>query len=163
MSNKPGDVAEEQDVITQPALPAPNDKVTKFLTREAILAASDIVTEAVDIPEWGGQVMVRALTGEERDSWEESLLVEKKGRNGRTTREANLKNIRAKLVSISTYDADGNRLFTEYDVQVLGKKSASALQRIFKVAQRLSGLTDEEVDDLANDLGNDQSGNSGSH
>lgn len=152
---------EEQETELEPASPSPNGKTMKFLSKADILEVSDLETETVEVPEWGGQVIVRSLSGEERDAWEEGLLVERK-KNGKTTREANLKNIRAKLVAISTVDQDGNRLFTDYDVQALGKKSASALQRIFKVAQRLSGLSDEEVDDLADDLGNDQSGSSGS-
>jgi hypothetical protein len=38
------------------------------LSADAILAADDIVTEAVDCPEWGGKVLVKAMTGAERDS-----------------------------------------------------------------------------------------------
>ena len=34
-----------------------------MLTKEAILAADDLPREKVDVPEWGGEVYVRALTG----------------------------------------------------------------------------------------------------
>ena len=34
-----------------------------LLTRDAILAAADIQTETVPVPEWGGEVAVRPLTG----------------------------------------------------------------------------------------------------
>jgi hypothetical protein len=34
-------------------------------------------------------------------------------------------------------------------VEALGKKSAAALNRVFEVAQRLSGITDDDVEELA--------------
>ena len=34
-----------------------------MLTRDAILNAADLKTEAVPVPEWGGDVLVRGLTG----------------------------------------------------------------------------------------------------
>ena len=58
-------------------------------------------------------------------------------------------NIRAKLASWCCVDAQGGRLFTESDVQALGGKSAAALGRIFDVATRLSGITEEDVDEMA--------------
>ena len=46
----------------------------KLLSRDEILAASDLTKELVEVPEWGGSVYVRAMTGTERDSYEESVL-----------------------------------------------------------------------------------------
>jgi len=43
-------------------------------------------------------------------------------------------------------------LFTDADVKALGMKSAVALQRVFDVAQRLSGITSDDVDELAKEL-----------
>ena len=116
-----------------------------LLSREAILAASDLKTEEVAVPEWGGAVLVRGLTGAERDVYEQSVLTGK-GKN----RDVNLKNARAKLIAMSVIDESGNRLFnTGADVEALGKKSAAAIQRVFEVAQRLSGLSDSDVEELA--------------
>ena len=33
------------------------------LTREQILEADDLPTESLDVPEWGGEVLIRALNG----------------------------------------------------------------------------------------------------
>ena len=38
-----------------------------ILNREQILAANDVKTRIVDVPEWGGSVIVRGLTSLERD------------------------------------------------------------------------------------------------
>ena len=46
----------------------------KFLTRNEILAVDDLQTQKVDVPEWGGSVYVRGLTGSERDALEASIV-----------------------------------------------------------------------------------------
>jgi len=115
-----------------------------LLKRDEILAAMDLPTEDVEVPEWGGTVRVRSLTGAERDTFEASV-VEMRGKRVETHTD----NIRAKLVAAACIGEDGKRLFTEADVEALGGKSASALDRVFGVAQRLSGLTPKDVEDLS--------------
>lgn len=126
-----------------------------FLNREAILAAEDLPRELVEVPEWGGAVYVRALTGAERDQFEASI-VEQRGRDVRM----NMRNIRAKLVALTVVDEDGQRIFTDDDVAALGGKSAAALDRLFAVAQRLSGLSKEDVEELAKNSESVQSADS---
>ena len=126
-----------------------------LLTRDEILQVQDLPTEQVHVPEWGGDVLVRALTGAERDMFEQSI-VEQRGRNTRM----NLRNIRAKLVALTVVDEQGNRIFKDEDVKWLGNKSAAALDRIFEVAQRLSGLRDEDVEELAKNSESDLSDDS---
>jgi len=70
--------------------------------------------------------------------------------------------LRAKLIVRSIVDGDGNRVFTDMDVRALGRKSASALQRIFEVCQRLSRLTDEDVDELVGNSDGTRNGDTGS-
>ena len=43
------------------------------------------------------------------------------------------------------------------DISVLGQKSAAALQRVFNVAQRLSGFSDEDLEELAKNSSDAQS------
>lgn len=131
----------------------------KILSRVEILESEDLRTEVVPVPEWGGAVIVRALAGTERDSYESSIFTTKKGE---TTPELNLQNIRAKLASKTIVDEEGKRLFSDADIVALGLKSAAALDRVFAVAQRLSRLTNEDVKELTAQLGNDQSAASGS-
>ena len=114
-----------------------------YLSRDAILQADDIQVEDVEIPEWGGMVRVRGMTGAQRDAFEASI-VEQRGRKSRV----NLKNLRARLVSLSIVDGEGNLIFSSADVQALGRKSAAGLQRVFNAAQRLSGLSDEDIEEL---------------
>lgn len=121
-----------------------------MLSRDDILKADDIETREVEVPQWGGTVLVRALTGKERDSYEASCMQQ---RGKETVR--NLNNVRAKLVVRSLVDEEGNRIFTDQDANELGKKSAAALDQLFEVAAELSRLTEEDVDDLAGKSGPD--------
>ena len=127
-----------------------------YLTRDAILQREDIVTEDVEVPEWGGTVRVRGMSGVERDKFEAGLIQQPVA-NGRRRKpqeqqHTNMENIRAKLCSWCCVDEQGGRLFAESDVQALGGKSATALARIFDVATRLSGITEEDVDEMAQEM-----------
>ena len=128
-----------------------------ILTRDQILQANDIITETVSVPEWGGEVLVRGLSGSQRDAFEDATL-EQKGKS----RRVNLANVRARLCAISIVDETGKRMFTDEDVRALGRKSAAALDRVFSAAQRLSGLSDEDVEELAKNSDGGQSEDSGS-
>lgn len=131
----------------------------KILGRSEILDSEDLATETVDVPEWGGAVIVRALTGVERDAYEGEIF-SLRG-NGKGV-EYNLQNIRAKLSARTIVDEEGVRIFSDTDITALGLKSAAALDRVFAVAQKLSRLTPEDVKELADQLGNAPSVASGS-
>ena len=129
----------------------------KALTREQILGADDLKTESVKVPEWGGQVVVRELTGTERDTWESSVV---KTHGTRVTIDS--QNMRAKLAALCIVDDDGKRLFTEKDVVKLGKKSAAALDRVTDVARRLSRIGEDELEKLGKASRSTRSGDSAS-
>ena len=112
-----------------------------ILTKDDILAADDITTELVSVPEWGGDVYVKMLTGRERDQLEGSIIT--------GPGERNFDNLRAKLIALSVVDAEGKRLFQFEEAKLLGDKSANVLDRLFAVAQRLSGITAKDVAEIA--------------
>lgn len=121
------------------------------LNSKAILECSDMQTKRVDIPEWNGYVFVRSLTGKERDAWETSLVVQR-GKK----REVNTLNMRAKLVALVTVDEEGQPIFSQDQVEALSLKNSGALDRIFDVAQRLSGIGDRDVEALVKNSDPDQ-------
>lgn len=114
------------------------------LTRDAILAAVDLPTQEVEVPEWGGSVLVRGLSGEDRDAFEASLIVRRPAlvgpNKGQLESVQDTTNLHAKLVSRAIVDETGSRVFSDADVKLLGAKSSHALQRVFDVASELSGL-----------------------
>jgi len=116
----------------------------KILSRDDILKISDIKVEEVHVPEWGGYVYVRTLTAAERDKFEQDII-EIKGKQVLTK-----DNIRAKLVARAVCNPETKeRIFTDKDVEALSKKSGAALSRIYNVAAKLSGLSDEDLGELA--------------
>jgi len=124
-----------------------------YLGRDAILSANDIKSEPVNVPEWGGTVLVQALNGGERDAYEQSLVIT--GEGGGKTR-VNLKNARAKLVAMSIVDEKKKKIFSTADIEQLAKKSSAALERVVKVAQRLSNLSDDAQEKATEDLSSAQ-------
>jgi len=118
-----------------------------ILSREAILNAVDTKTETVSCPEWGGDVMLRGMTAGERDKWESSLFSTKRHGNSFEV-VANKDNLRAKFIVASAIDEQGKPLFTVGDIDALTAKSAAPMDRLFSVAQRLSGMTNEDIEEL---------------
>jgi hypothetical protein len=115
-----------------------------YLDKDAILAAADLPAEDVDVPEWGGVVRVQGMSGQQRDAFEASI--QKLGAGG--TSELDPRDFRAKFATRVLVDEKGKRLFTNEEVQALSRKSARALQRVFEVGQRLSGMSDDDVASL---------------
>lgn len=114
-----------------------------ILTHDQIMNAEDVQIEEVKVPEWGGEVMVRGMTGRERDKFEADSM---KGRG--KGRDVDMANFRARLCARCMVDEAGNRLFADSEVSFLGNKSAAALQRVFNKAMELCGMRDEDVDEL---------------
>ena len=114
-----------------------------LLSKEDILSKSDLPFEDVDVPEWGGKVRVRTMTGSQRDAWETSVYVTK----GDVV-EVNRDEFRAKLLARCIVNEKGERLFTDKEISALSGKSSKALDRLFAVAQELNAVGRKEADDL---------------
>jgi hypothetical protein len=128
-----------------------------ILGKDQIFAADDIQSAIVDVPEWGGQVMIRGLTGHQRDAWEQSMTV-KKGRKV----EMDMTDFRSRLVVLCAVDETGTRLFHDGDVHQLASKSGAALDRLYSKAAELSGISEKDVEDLTKDFGPEDGGGSSS-
>lgn len=111
------------------------------LTREQIVKSEDRKTEVVPVPEWGGEVIVKALSSAELDSWEQWIAEHRVGQHV-------CPNVRASLVVRAVVDENGNRVFGDGEVEVLGSKSGAAVDRIYAVASRLAARTIEDLEKL---------------
>lgn len=107
------------------------------LTKDQILESNDLKNIEVEVPEWGGSVLVRTMTGADRAAFEESMVdVQPDG-----TRKANVSNLRLKLVALTVVDDAGNRMFGIDDIERLGLKSSAAIERVFEAAQGINGMS----------------------
>ena len=116
----------------------------RLLSKHDILEADDLVFEVVSVPEWNGEVLLKSLTGAQRDAFEETIFVQR-GDN----RHLNMQMLRAKLAAASIVDPETHeRMFAENEITLLGQKSARALERVFRRAQEINGMTREDIDEL---------------
>lgn len=107
-----------------------------MLTRDQILAASDLPREEVQVPEWGGSVFIKTMTGTQRDTFESEF------------NRLGIINARARLAILTVCDAEGNPLFDAKDLLDLGAKSGAALDRIFTAAMKLNRMGKEDIEAL---------------
>jgi len=110
--------------------------MSKYLSRDAILAAQDFKTEEVPVPEWGGVVLVRELSAQDFDSVGFPMVKESGEIDARGARGMNVK-----IVSLSIIDEEGNQLFTPKDVRALGERAIAPIRRITAKVMELSGMT----------------------
>jgi hypothetical protein len=154
-----------ESIAAVPETP-PVVKETADDIRKAIFACDDIKYEPVSVPEWNRVIWVRTLSGEERDKFEASIIYEVPTRRGKkkgTVHKVNPQKLRAKLVIASACVAenDPTPLFKITDVDALAAKSGAAIDRVFDVCQRLSGISDDDMEELGNESSPEQSTHSG--
>lgn len=109
------------------------------LSRDAIKKAQDWKLEKVEVPEWGGDVYLKTLSGTERDLFEDGYADQK------------MKNFRARFLALSLCDDNGERLYGDDEAAELGTKSSVVLNRLFDKAWALNAFRTEDVDALGND------------
>jgi hypothetical protein len=113
------------------------------LTAEQILSAEDLQFERVEVPEWGGYVNVWTLSMSELESYQQGIATAQEKLQRRPA------NMMAALAAKAIRTAEGERVFTDKQIGDLGKKSASALMRVFNVAIRLNHMSKNDVEELA--------------
>ena len=113
------------------------------LNKEQILAIRDIKIEELFVPEWDGSIYIKTMTAEERDKFEEAIFIKDSGK-----RKTDLSGLRAKMCAFVICDEEGNRLFSEAEVEALSKKSAAALTRIFEKSQELSATREGDLEEM---------------
>lgn len=123
--------------------------------KAAIMGATRLKTETVDVPEWGDgvTVIVSEMTGLTRDAF-----YAKKSDN----KDISISESQADLLLVTVVDETGALVFDEADVALLRAQSSAAVNRIADVAIRLNGMTPKAVEDAAKNSAAAPSGDSGS-
>lgn len=116
------------------------------LSIDDILAAEDRPIRREDAPEWGGTIFLRAMTGDERDRYDQLTAEMFEGKDDGD--DEDWRGLRALHLSMTMCDADGERIaFTAAQRKGLGNKSSAVLVRLTAVANRLNGMgTGEELE-----------------
>src|SRR4051794_1110367 len=117
------------------------DDTDKLLSADEILNAQDTRYDTVKVPEWGGSVRIRTMAGDESLNFTES-------NTGPARKTAGIR-----LVALCAVDAEGNRLFTEKQLEALKRKSSVALSRVADAALRLNEMVPAAMAAAKNDSG----------
>lgn len=130
----------------------------KALTKKAILDSEDLPLREVDVPEWGGVVYLRGMTGEERAAYEdETVKLDHRGQ----MREFDVRRFRISMVARCLVDEKGDRIFTDKEMAALNKKSGVIIDRLYDIAADLSGVSEEDLTAATENLENGQNADSG--
>lgn len=124
----------------------------KILNLGDILDAKCARVELIDVPQLGGAVYIRVLSGRERDKFESQVRAAKHGLP---------ENVRAKWCALALSREDGSRLCSDADIPRLAELPSTVLDVIMGESQRLNGMADEVVEELEKNLESDQSDDSG--
>lgn len=126
----------------------------EFLTKQG----STLPEETLRIEQWDREITLRGLSSRERDLFEAENMrrANAKAGNGAAKRgmiEPDLTNFRARLVSRHIIEGGMRTFANERGEELLGDQPAVVLDRLFAVAQRLSGFTQEDIQELAKNSG----------
>lgn len=123
------------------------------MNKAQILAIRDrIPTSVVKVGKYSFRL--RGMTGTERDSFEATLQV--------GTGTPNLANLRARLLVRTIVDENDQRVFEDGDEDALGQLPAAVLDPLFTAAQKLSGVTKSDIEELLGNSGAAPGGDSSS-
>jgi len=104
------------------------------LSRDAILNAKDITQEEVEVKEWGGTVLVKALSGKKRSDIMESCMNDKG--------KMDLNKLYPALMVTGCLEPE----FKRADAEALNEKNSGAIEKVCKVISRLSGINQDDVE-----------------
>lgn len=116
--------------------------------RDTILQAKGLSPVAVPCPEWGEGVVVwiHPLSGAQRDALEEENLARSAAAD--YAPGASRKDLLARAIVRAARDASGQPVFRLEDVDALMQKDARVLDRLWRIVDRLSAVSEEEIEAL---------------
>jgi len=123
-----------------------------ILTKDAILGASDLPSEDVPVPEWGGTVRIAVMSGLMRDRF-----IGMQGAGNVPYSE-----FLARMLVVTAVDEADQPLFSEADVEALRGKNKQILDRLVEVALRINGMAPDAVETAGKNSDAAPSGDSGS-
>lgn len=124
-----------------------------------ILAIEDKRYEWVDVPEWGKRIRLVSLDGLARNRIATATRAHAKKLG--SDDEADVY-FQARIIVESMVNEVGDHIADQSQAPALMHKNGGALTRLYRVCSRLSGLGDEQVEAITEDLKGTPSGVTGS-
>lgn len=127
-----------------------------YLTIDAILAADDLGKEIMDMPEWGGKVLVYGISGAARD-----FLADRYVNNVEETTSTGA-NFQRAMVAYGLLGPSADRDEVTRVAEGLAMKAPGSVGRIFQKVMELSGIGPNRIEEVTKALKDDPSGKHGS-
>lgn len=109
----------------------------------AINAAADIKVEKIAVPEWNTDVYLKVLSGTERDAFEAAYT------------DQRMNNFRVRFLVLTLCDDGGERLFDDSQIEVLGKRAAKVISRLFEESWKFNMMSPDAADTAGESSGAD--------
>lgn len=120
----------------------------KLLTKTEIINCADITPQEVEVPEWGGAVLLQPMTGAERDEFE--MLCQSR----QVGKVMNTRGIKVNLLCrvLRNPSDPFEPMFTSKELTELNGKNAKPINDLFVVAQKLCGISEEDASEMEKNL-----------
>jgi hypothetical protein len=124
--------------------------------RDKILAADDIPSEVVSIPEWDTEILMKGMTARDRIHLMQTAV-------DPVTGSINMSIVYPDVVVACSYDPkSGERIFEDSDKDAVMGKASAAIENLAMVGLRLSGIGQAEQDAAGKDSSESPSDDSSS-
>lgn len=141
-------------------MPEDKKQEMKVLSKADILSASDVLTKEVPVPEWGGVVLLKTMTGAMRDQYETKCIMNRQNIGG--VQRLQMKQLKVYLLARCVVDEEGKPIFTDADLAALNEKNAKVINRLFDEACEMNGIGEKDIEDLAKNSVSESREDSGS-
>lgn len=115
-----------------------------ILSKAEILSAEDLPRRVVEVPEWGGAVILQGMTALEYVQFAETLEVEDP-------------KFWIKILPWSLVDESGEKLFSLDDIEALGGKNPEVILRLGRIANGLNKAGEKSIQEQLENLAEAQS------
>ena len=126
-----------------------------MLSVDDIKKSSDRRTKEIEIPEWGGAVLLAEFTAADRD-WFEGKSLQIAANVNDASIGAIMKGFRSETVRRGLVDAELKPMFGKSDNTILGKSSL-VIDRLFDESSKLNEFDEEEIEKATENLNEAQS------
>lgn len=123
-----------------------------MLNREALLNAPGPATTIIEVPEWGGQLRIKAFSGTERAEFAKICAADDKI----------MAEIFGKVLILGCVEENGSPLLGAADVDTIMAKDGRVVQRVAEAIMEFNGLTDKAAETIKGNSAGIQSDGSGS-
>lgn len=116
--------------------------------RDKIRECDDVDREVVDCPEWKCKIEMRSPTSAQTSELEQWASA-RAPKEDETPDPKRFEGMKEKYIIACAFNPDdGKQIFSEADIEWLKEKSGKVIERLWTVAQRLTGLAEDEAEAL---------------